>query len=231
MAPAVKVQCAGPWTLAAAVQLPRGEAALTDRAAVADLAESLAEGLREHLADVGRRFPAATVVLQVDEPGLPAVQHGRLPTSSGAGRLRTPDRPELEARLRTVLSVSPRPVVHCCAARPPVELARAAGAGAVSVDAGVLGPADDDVLGEALEAGVLLLLGLVPGVESDLADLAARAAPARALWRRLGLPPGELAERVVVTPACGLSGGSLAYAAEALAACSRIATRLREAPE
>ncbi len=71
--PALKVQCAGPWTLAATIELTRGDRLLADHGAVADLAASLAEGLRLHLADLQRRFPATALVLQLDEPALPGV--------------------------------------------------------------------------------------------------------------------------------------------------------------
>ena len=87
----LKVAVAGPWTLGAGIYLYRGERALADPGAVRDLAQSLAEGIRVHLAEVQRLVPGATLVLQVDEPSLPAVLAGRLPTSSGFGRLRPVD--------------------------------------------------------------------------------------------------------------------------------------------
>jgi methionine synthase II (cobalamin-independent) len=46
------------------------------------------------------------------------------------------------------------------------------------------------------------------------------------LWRRLGFPMELAAERVVVTPACGLAGASPSYARAALAACAEAASRL-----
>jgi methionine synthase II (cobalamin-independent) len=48
------------------------------------------------------------------------------------------------------------------------------------------------------------------------------------LWRRLGLPPQWCAERVVLTPACGLAGASPEYARTALARCRDAARALRE---
>lgn len=53
----LKIQAVGPWTLAAAVELKNGEAALSDPGACRDLAESLGEGLRLHVEDVRRRIP------------------------------------------------------------------------------------------------------------------------------------------------------------------------------
>lgn len=229
--PAVfKVQAAGPWTLAATVELTRGDRMLADHAAVADLAQSLAEGLRGHLADVARRLPGTTVVLQLDEPALPAVLAAQIPTASGFGRLRAPDAEGAVAHLRTVLDAAEHTVVHCCAPRPPVDLLRRAGAGALSVDLSVLTPRDDD-LGIAVESGLALLLGVLPGVDADLSDLSGRMEPVQTLWRRLGFEADRLPATVVVTPSCGLAGASPSYARSALSACVEIARRMGEAPE
>jgi methionine synthase II (cobalamin-independent) len=226
-----KVQIAGPWTLAATIELTRGDRMLADPAAVSDLAQSLAEGLRAHVADVSRRLSGAPILVQLDEPALPAVLAAQIPTASGYGRLRAPDLATATERLRTVLEVAEHSVVHCCAPRPPVELLRAAGAGALSLDAAVLTPHDDDGIGLAIQDGAGLLLGLVPGVDADLSDLGARMEPVKALWRRLGFAPELLPEAVVVTPSCGLAGASPPYARRALGACAELARRMGEAPE
>jgi methionine synthase II (cobalamin-independent) len=47
-------------------------------------------------------------------------------------------------------------------------------------------------------------------------------------WRRTGLPGEQLAERVVITPACGLAGVPAAAARAALGHCREAA---RIAPE
>ena len=224
----LKVQCAGPWTLAATLELPRGERVLADHGAVDDLAQALAEGLRDHLADLGRRLPGTRLVLQLDEPGLPGVLAAQVPTSSGWATLRAPDAQRAVEVLRTTLDAGSTTVVHCCAPAPPVELLRRAGASAVSVDATLLTPRDDDALGEAVEAGTGLLLGVVPSQDARLSDLSATMAPATALWRRLGLSAEVLATSVVVTPTCGLAGASPAFARRALQACVEGARRLPE---
>ena len=226
--PALKISCAGPWTLAAAVELPRGERVLADPAAVDDLAQSLAEGLRLSLADLGSRLPGTRLVLQLDEPSLPTVLLGRVRTASGFGALRAPEPSRAVDVLRTVLSVAEDTVVHCCASSPPLGLLRRAGATALSVDATLLVPRDDDEIGEAVEAGAGLLLGLVPSSDDPLRDLGATSAPATALWRRLGFDADRLARTVVVTPTCGLAGASPAGARRALQACAELARRLPE---
>ena len=74
----LKVQVTGPWTLAATVEKPRGDRVLSDHGARRELAQALAEGLREHVADVQRRVPGAELVVQVDEPALPFVLAGQV---------------------------------------------------------------------------------------------------------------------------------------------------------
>lgn len=236
--PALKVQAAGPWTLAALLELPRGERVLADHGAVDDLAQSLAQGLRLHLDDLAVRLPGVRLILQLDEPALPAVLRAGVPTASGFGRLRAPSEQRVREVLTTVLAVAEETVVHCCALHPPVELLTSAGAGAVSLDATLLTPQDDEAIGLAVEAGKGLLLGLVPTIGSAATaasgpgiDLAATMEPARVLWRRLGFEPDRLPSTVVVTPTCGLAGASPQYARAALTACTEIARRLGEQPE
>src|SRR5690625_3185814 len=52
----LKVQVAGPWTLAASMERPRGDRVLADHGARRDLAQSLASGVAEHAAYVQRRL-------------------------------------------------------------------------------------------------------------------------------------------------------------------------------
>lgn len=74
----VKIQCVGPWSLAAALELGNGHRAVTDRGAVRELHASLLQAVAEHTADVADRFQCRTV-LQLDEPYLDAVLAGRVP--------------------------------------------------------------------------------------------------------------------------------------------------------
>lgn len=226
----LKVQAAGPWTLAAMLELRGLERALSDVGAVRDLAASLAEGLTQHLADLHRRLPGTTLVLQLDEPSLPAVLAARIATSSGFATLRAPQPQLVAEHLATVLGVAEHTVVHCCAARPPVGLLRRAGAGHLSLDATLLTEVDDDALGEAVESGAGLLLGCVPSRDAPLAPAADVLGPVRRLWRRLGLAPERLAPTVVITPTCGLAGASPGYARQALQSCVQAGRALEEEP-
>ncbi|MFJ5062476.1 methionine synthase [Streptomyces nigra] len=229
----LKVQAVGPWTLAAALELRNGEAALSDPGACRDLAASLAEGLREHLAEVGRRVPGARLVLQLDEPSLVAVLRGQVRTASGYRTHRAVDRQIVEATLRDVVGVhgDGPVVVHSCAPDVPFALLRRAGAAAVSFDLSLLTERDDDAIGEAVEGGTRLFAGVVPGTDAPLSDPAGSVMGVRTLWRRLGLSPGLLAETVTITPACGLAGASPDYARRALAHCVQAARSLADNPE
>ena len=91
----------------------------------------------------------------------------------------------------------------CTAARRhvPFALLRGAGAQALSLRPAPRLERDDDAIGEAVEAGTALFLGVVPATDAALPALRATAEPVRELWRRLGFPPARLAEQVVITPA------------------------------
>jgi methionine synthase II (cobalamin-independent) len=229
----LKVQVTGPWTLAAALRLPRGEPVLSDRGAVSDVVASLAEGVAAHVADVARRLPGASVLLQVDEPSLPAVLAGDIRYSSGARQVAAVAPSDAEVVLRTVVTAARVPVVaHCCAARPPVALLAAAGAAGLSLDMTLLGEESDDALAEALEAGSVLLAGLVPTLPGagPLSAPADTVAPVRRTWRRLGLDPAQL-RSVVVTPTCGLAGTDPQRAVAALRSAAAAARQLADDPE
>ncbi|MER6164694.1 methionine synthase [Streptomyces violaceorubidus] len=229
----LKVQAVGPWTLAAALELRSGEAVLSDPGACRDLAASLAEGLRLHLAEIRRRVPGSRPVLQLDEPSLTAVLRGRVRTASGYRTHRAVDRQIVEATLREVAGVHDGGpvVVHSCAPDVPFALLRRAGVAGVSFDFSLLTERDDDAIGEAVEGGTRLFAGVVPGTDAALSDPAGSVMGVRTLWRRLGLRPELLAEAVTVTPACGLAGASPDYARRALAHCVRAARSLADNPE
>ena len=229
----LKVQAVGPWTLAAALELRGGEAVLSDPGACRDLAASLAEGLRLHLAEIRRRVPGARPVLQLDEPSLTAVLRGQIRTASGYRTHRAVDRQVVEATLREVAGAHDGGpvVVHSCAPDVPFALLRRAGVAGVSFDFSLLTERDDDAIGEAVEGGTRLFAGVVPGTDTALSDPAGSVMGVRTLWRRLGLRPELLAEAVTVTPACGLAGASPEYARRALAHCVRAAQSLADNPE
>ena len=217
----LKVQVAGPWTLAAGLERTRGDRAVVDAGARRDIAQSLTEGIAAHVADVAARVPGAQVVVQVDEPSVPAVLQGGLPTVSGFGKLAAVPAPVVEEELGALLERVPAPVVvHCCANRAPLDLFRAAGAAGLSFDLGMV--QDLDAVGTAVDAGTHLLVGVVPGTDTTLPPARTTASRVRSWWRELGFPAEQLHTAVTLTPACGLAGASPAYARTAM-------THVREA--
>ena len=232
---AIKVQAAGPWTLTAAIELRTGHKVLTDIGALREFAVSLAEGLRAHAVEVSRRLGTPAVV-QLDEPSLPAVLAGGVPTPSGYGTVpAVPDGDAVEV-LRGVLDALPKPrIVHCCAPRPPLALLRRAGADALAVDAELLAGAPRstiDALGEAWDTGALVLLGLVPALPPAAPpSLQAVAQPALDLVERLGFGRDLLAQRCVPTPSCGLAGATTAWARRALTLARELGQAFTDPPD
>jgi methionine synthase II (cobalamin-independent) len=224
----LKLQVTGPWTLAATVERPRGDRVLADHGARWELAESLAEGLGGHVADVRRRVPGASLLVQLDEPALPTVISGSVPTASGFGRHRSVDAPKAAPALQLVIDAvrqaGAEPVVHCCAEGMPFDLLTRVGAPGVSVDLDRLGAADYDEIGSAMEAGRWVFLGVTPSTRPEVLP-SERSVTERAtrVLDMLGLDPGP---RLVLTPACGLAGADPAWARRALELCRLAAAQL-----
>jgi hypothetical protein len=247
----LKIQVCGPWTLAATIELGRSQnPALADMGAVADLIASLAEGAAAHVADVRKRVPGAQVLLQLDEPSLPAVIAGGVPTASGLSRLASPEPASLEAGLRNVISAAQTAsVVHCCAMSVAFGIIKGAGADGVAFDLSLLRREEEEELAEVVEAGLGIMAGVLPatpaggqGQRGTGNPPAARWAAERvtALWGRMGWPvssrgAGEVARgvagQVVLTPACGLAGATPGYARAVLARCREAARLLPELVE
>jgi hypothetical protein len=238
----LKIQACGPWTLAATIELIRSQnPALADPGAIADLTASLAEGLAAHVAEVRTRVPGARLLVQLDEPGLPAVIAGDVPSASGLNRMPVPDAADLETRLGSIISAARAfTVVHSCAMSVPFGMIRGAGADAAGCDLSKLGRTGEDGLAEAVEAGLGILAGVIPATgtaaapEPPPAGEAARAVTR--LWQRMGWPaarsgpagPESAAAQVVLAPACGMAGATPGYARAAMARCREAARLLPE---
>jgi cobalamin-independent methionine synthase catalytic subunit len=210
----LKIQAAGPWTLSVGLGL------LKDHGFVRELSQSLAEGLMTHVDEVRRRVPGAQVVLQIDEPSVPTVLAGRVPTESGLHTYRAVDAAVVRSHLTSIVDGVGTPVIiHCCASDAPVGLFAEVGAAGIALDISL---ASLDSLGTAIDGGMALFAG-VPGHNDK--DITARL---RRLWSELSFPAEMLPSRVVVTPACGLAGYSSAQATAILKACRDAALRLQE---
>jgi len=229
---AVKVQAPGPITLAAHLELPNGHRAITDSGALRDLAASLAEGLAVHRAELARRLDVP-VVVQFDEPTLPAALAGRL---SGASTLNIvhPVDESLVVTLydECVGTVGGEVALHCCAAGLPWKALQRSAIHAVSVDLGTLTPTDLDGIGEFLESGRAVMLGVIPTTAPAQTPSPEQVAgSAASVTDRLGFSRTTLRERMGVTPACGLAGATAAWARTAIGLAQKVADGIEADPD
>ena len=216
----LRLTCAGPWTMAAGIWRRTGGAMVADAGAVRDLTESLTEGLRQRVAEIAERIPRARLSLQLDEPSLPAVIAGQVPTESSFGFYRPVETDVVRERLRTLIDAVEVPVVvHCCAAGVPLNVLREAGAAAAAIDLHSMDLNDAtqlDALGENLDAGLRLIAGVIPATETEPLEGKAAASIAADLWNRLGFPASKLAKQISLSPTCGLAGIDLESARDVM---------------
>jgi methionine synthase II (cobalamin-independent) len=229
---AFKIQVAGPWTLAATVEKPRGDKVLSDFGARRELAQALAEGVRDHVRDVRRRLPGVDrLVVQVDEPMLPRVLGGGVPTASGFGRHRVVHPPEASEALGWVLAAvaeeGGEPWVHSCAPETPFGLLRDAGARGLSADLDQVTAAGHESLAEALDAGHTVVLGVAPSADPATSVDEGTVTERVLRWLDMvGLDPATMSGSLGVSPTCGLAGASQSWAGRALDTLRAAATNL-----
>jgi methionine synthase II (cobalamin-independent) len=228
----VKVQAPGPITLAALLELPSGHRAITDRGALRDLAGSLAEGVACHRTEIARRLDSP-VVVQFDEPSLPAALAGRL---TGVTSL-TPVPPVDESVATGLLDdcvskVGGEVLLHSCAPELPWNMLRRSAIQAVAVDVSTVRDADLEGVGEFIEAGRTVMLGVVPSTAPERRPSAEEVAKsAVALTDRLGFARSVLRGGIGVTPACGLAGATQAWARTAIELAQKAADAIADDPD
>lgn len=228
----IKVQAAGPITLAAQLELANGHRALTDRGAVRDLTASLAEGIAAHRAHVGRRLDA-TVVVQFDEPLLAAALEGRLTGVTSLTPVHAVDEGEAIGLLdECVAAVEAPVVVHSCASGIPWNLLQRSLIDAISVDVTALAAADLDGVGEFVDSGRTMLLGMVPSTAPDTRPSVEEIAEAAvSLTDRLGFARSVLRERIGISPTCGLVGATVEWARTAIGLAQKAADAFAVDPD
>jgi methionine synthase II (cobalamin-independent) len=227
-----KVQVAGPWTLAATVERPRGDKALADHGARRDLAQALAEAVGEHCADVRRRLNPSELIVQIDEPVLPAVLRGAVPTASGFHRHRSVT-PAMAAQALTwvaqaVADSDASAVLHCCAPEVPFDVLTSVPLDAVSIDMTLVLEDQYDAIGAWLDAERDVWFGVVPGIEPTAPHPTGSELTATVLawWRALGYTELDTLPDTTVTPRCGLAGASPWWAKTALGLSAEVARNL-----
>jgi methionine synthase II (cobalamin-independent) len=227
----VKVQAPGPITLAAHLELANGHRAITDAGALRDLAGSLAEGVAIHRAEIARRLEC-TAVVQFDEPSLPAALAGRL---TGVTSL-TPVHPVDESAAAGLLddcvaTIGGGVAIHSCAPGLPWTMLARSSVSAVSVDLSTLTAAELDGVGEFLESGRTVLLGVVAATAPDRGPSADEVAKAVVeVTDRLGFARAVLPEQIGMTPACGLAAATSQWARTAIELTQKAADAIADDP-
>ena len=228
----VKVQAPGPITLAAGLELSNGHRAITDPGAVRDLAASLAEGVGAHRATLARRLDTA-VVVQFDEPSLPAALRGRLTGVTALSPVAALDEQVAGALLDTCVAGAGTDVlVHSCASELPWDLLQRSGIGGISVDPNTLRAEDLDGIAAFVESGRTVVLGVVPTAQPERRPSAEEVARAVVgVTDRLPFDRSALRDRVGVTPACGLAGATARWARTAIELARKAAQAFAEDPD
>jgi methionine synthase II (cobalamin-independent) len=228
----VKIQAPGPITLAAGLELANGHRAITDLGAVHDIAASLAEGVAAHRASVSRRLDTP-VVVQFDEPSLPAAVAGRLTGVTTLSPVAPIDETLATTMLDTCAAAAGAEVsVHSCTAALPWKVLQRSNIAAVSVDVTTLEVADLDAIAEFVESGRGVILGVVssstPARRPSAEEVAAAVV---AVTDRLGFGRSALRDRVGVTPACGLAAATPQWARTAIGLARRAAEAFADDPD
>jgi hypothetical protein len=214
------------------LELVNGHRAITDAGAVRDLAGSLAEGVARHRAEVARRL-SATVVVQLDEPLLPAALAGRLSGVTGLSAVHPIDEVRAIALIdHCVAALGPDVLLHCCAAEVPWNLLQRSSISAVSIDVDTLDEKGLDGLAGFIDSGRAAVLGMVRAVGTQRpASVEELALAAAALTDRLGFGRAVLRERIGISPVCGLAGATEAWARAATGLTERTAQMIADGAE
>ncbi len=218
-----KIQFMGPWTLAASVEDRAGERVLRDAGAVRDLTQALRHTIAVNISEVSRRLPQARIVVQIDEPYVVDVLRGSVKTQSKWSAYSPVEAVVVEDALRTVREVHDgMTILHCCAEEYPFSMVRSAGFSAPSWDVALVGSKATDFIGENIDAGGFVVLGLEPtsiraGVESVVS-----------LGNRVGYQGKVWNSKIVLTPPCDLINMSLSQARVRIETLNKVAMELRE---
>jgi hypothetical protein len=227
----VKIQVVGPLTLAARIEDPAGESLVRDHGAIGEIAEAAASAFADLTHRMRRAFPHADVVIQVDEPELPAALAGQVRTSSGRSTYRSLKPPLVQGHLRTVMesieAAGGIGGIRCARPESPIQMFIDAGARFVAVDLD-LAPPPDEALPRAWENGVGLLLGCVPLGSLDRSDVSDRdvSAGVRRFMDEGGFT--QVPANVALTPSGGLASVDPRRARLAIERCVRIGSIARD---
>jgi methionine synthase II (cobalamin-independent) len=122
--------------------------------------------------------------------------------------------------------------LHCCAGGLPWKALQRSDIHAVSVDVSTLTAADLDGVGDFVDSGRTVMLGVVGTTAPTMRPSAEEVAKAAvAVTDRLGFARSVLRERIGITPACGLAGATPQWARTAVELAQKAADAFAEDPD
>jgi methionine synthase II (cobalamin-independent) len=122
--------------------------------------------------------------------------------------------------------------IHSCAPGLPWMLLQRSSISAVSVDVSTLTAAELDGVGEFLESGRTVMLGVVPTMAPDRRPSAEEVAKSVvAITDRLGFARDVLPEQIGVTPTCGMAAATLQWARTAIELIQKAGDAIAEDPD
>jgi methionine synthase II (cobalamin-independent) len=172
------------------------------------------------------------VVVQLDEPSLPAALAGRLTGVTSFSSVHPVDEAVAQGLFDGLVErVGGEVALHCCAADLPWKLLQRTALTAISVDVATLSAADLDGIGEFVESGRVVMLGVIPVQAPDRPTSPREVAKvAASITDRLGFSREVLRDRTGVTPACGLAGATGEWARTAIELAQKVADGIAQDP-
>lgn len=206
----LKLQFAGPVTLASFVEPVAGERLVQDAGAVRELAVGLGEALKLQLIDIKRRLPNATISVQLDEPGLELAVQGGLKRRSGRGNLEPiPSQQVIEWLNSTLESAELKPSdswVHSCATNFASDVFKKLNVGTWAVPfSAIRGPRNFEVVSNFWDQAGFLVIGVNPQKLVEPVGFQSIITAVNKFAKQIGLPVDELPARLGLSPECGLA--------------------------
>ncbi|PIF01165.1 MAG: hypothetical protein CR979_02260, partial [Propionibacterium sp.] len=210
----IKVAICGPWTLAALLGRSRGDVALADSGARRDICQALAVGISTLFDDLSKRLPKVNFRLQIDEPMLPMVLAGEIPTASGYRRIPKIDTSEVVVGFSDMAAGA---ILHCCAPANLWAIAEQAGFTGLHLNIFECDNETFDGLATWLETEHEVVLGILDSSAlNQLPNTASLTRESLAIINKLEMAPQLITDQVLLSPVCGLANWQISSARKAM---------------
>ena len=170
--------------------------------------------------------------MQFDEPSLPAALEGRLTGVSSLSPVHPVDESVAAALFDECVAVVGGTVaLHSCAGGLPWPLLQRSKFSALSFDLSTVTAESLDGVGEFVESGRTVLLGVVPVTAPENRPSAEEVTRSVVdVTDRLGFPRKLLPDRIGVTPSCGMAGATPRWARTAIELSQKAADAIADDP-